>query len=112
MRVLIADDNQDSASSLAVLLQGWGYEPVVVHDGLAALVRLRDADSPTLALLAGIMPGLNGIDICREIRKEGSKPYRYLIMVTGQAGKERMLEGLNAGADQYLVKPADPNELR
>jgi two-component system cell cycle response regulator len=111
MRVLIADDNQDWGQSLALLLQLWGYEPVVVYDGLAAMACLREPDGPTLALLDGIMPGLNGIDICRVIRREEFQPYRYVIMVTGQGGKNQMLDGLHAGADDYLVKPVDPLEL-
>jgi two-component system, cell cycle response regulator len=111
MRVLIADDNRDSAESLATLLRIWGFVPVIVHDGEAALAFLREAAIPTLALIDWIMPGTNGIDICREIRKETNQPYTYLILVTGRSGKEHMVDGLNAGADDYLIKPVDPHEL-
>jgi len=112
MRVLIADDNRDSAESLAVLLRIWGFVPVIVHDGQAALAFLREAAVPTLALLDWVMPGINGIDICREIRKEVKRPYTYVILVTGHGGKDHMVDGLTAGADDYLIKPVDPHELR
>jgi two-component system, cell cycle response regulator len=111
MRVLIADDNQDSADSLAILLRIWGFEPVIVHDGLAALAFLREAAVPTLALLDWVMPGMDGIAICREIRKETNRTYTYVILVTGRGGKNHMVDGLTAGADDYLIKPVDPDEL-
>jgi diguanylate cyclase (GGDEF)-like protein len=111
MRVLIADDNKDCAQSLATLLGAWGFEPVVVYDGSAALARLNEPDAPTLALLDWIMPEVNGIDVCRALRTDTHRPYTYVILVTGRGGKEQMLDGLNAGADDYLVKPVDTNEL-
>jgi two-component system, cell cycle response regulator len=111
MRVLIADDNQDSAESLATLLRIWGFVPVIVHDGQAALAFLRQAAVPTLALLDWVMPGMDGIEICQEIRKESNRAYTYVILVTGHSGKDHMVGGLNAGADDYLIKPVDPNEL-
>jgi two-component system cell cycle response regulator len=111
MRVLIADDHPDSAESFAILLSAWGLEPTIVHDGLAALAFLRESTAPTLALLDWIMPGLDGPGVCREIRRETNRPYVYVILVTGRSGKAQMLDGLHAGADDYLVKPVDPNEL-
>jgi diguanylate cyclase (GGDEF)-like protein len=111
MRVLIADDHRDSAESFAILLRAWGLEPAIVEDGLAALAFLRESAAPTLALLDWIMPGLDGPGVCREIRKDINRPYVYVILVTGRSGKEQMLDGLHAGADDYLVKPVDPNEL-
>jgi diguanylate cyclase (GGDEF)-like protein len=111
MRVLIADDHVDASHWLAVLLRCWGYDPVTVHDGLAALSVLRGPDAPSLAVLDWMMPGLDGIDVCREIRKHSDRLYTYIVLVTGRGGKEQMLDGLKAGADDYLVKPVDPNEL-
>ena len=66
MRVLIADDNRDVTRSLVILLRTWGFEPVPFHDGLTALQSLREAEAPTIAVLDGMMPGMNGIDVCRE----------------------------------------------
>jgi two-component system, cell cycle response regulator len=111
MRVLVADDSTDAAQSLAMLLGIWGFEPVVAHDGVTALARLRDVPALTLALLDWNMPGMNGIDICRLLRQDSSRPYTYLILVTGR-GREQMVDGLESGADDYLIKPVDPDELR
>lgn len=111
MRVLIADDHRDSAETLAFLLRVRGFEPVLVYDGITALDMLQTTDSPVLALLDWNMPGLNGTDICRAIRQDTARPYTYIIMVTGLGSKEQMLEGLNAGADDYLLKPVQTNEL-
>jgi len=112
MRVLIADDNAEAAASLAVLLRHWGFEPIVVHDGMAALKMLEGAQAPGLAHLDWYMAALAGIEVCRRLRKKVDTPYTYVILVTGRGGKQDMLEGLNAGADDYLTKPVDPNELR
>ncbi len=112
MRILVADDNQDSALTLAVLLRAWGYSPQVVHDGKAALACLREPDAPTLALLDWVMPGLDGIEICRQVRQDTGRPYTYVILVTGRGGKDQMVDGLNAGADDYLIKPIDTDELQ
>ncbi len=111
MRILIADDESHSGDLLTVLLQPWGYEPVVVHDGLAALDLLTGPDAPRLALLDWKMPGLDGIEVCREVRKS-DQPYSYLILVTGLGGRQQMLEGLEAGADEFLTKPVEPAELK
>jgi diguanylate cyclase (GGDEF)-like protein len=112
MRVLIADDHIDASVTLGVLLRCWGYEPIVVHDGLAALAVLSGPQAPTLALLDWAMPGVNGIEICRRVRANVDRPYTYVILVTGRGGKELMVDGLEAGADDYLIKPMDHDELR
>ena len=111
MQVLIADDNHESAETLAMLLQAWEYEPILAHDGSTALAILQGPKAPRLALLDFIMPGMNGIEICREIRTEASQPYAYAILVTGQTGREEMIAALRAGADDFLIKPVDANEL-
>ena len=85
MRVLIADDNRDSADTLAMLCDTWGYESTVVFDGDSALATLRQPDAPKLCLLDWEMPGATGIDICAALRKEREIPYRYLILITGRA---------------------------
>src|SRR5947209_4000528 len=111
MRVLVADDSPDAAQSLALVLRAWHFVPVVVHDGHTALASLRAPSAPTLALLDWTMPGLSGIELCRLLRQERDRPYTYVILVTGR-GREGMIAGLDAGADDYLVKPVDPDELR
>src|SRR3954468_11390206 len=112
MQVLIADDVRDSGETLAVMLRKWGFQPKVVFDGNSALAALKEPDAPSLALLDWWMPGTNGIDVCRELRRDGSRPYVYLMLVTGGGGREQMLDGLKAGADDSLIKPIDPSELQ
>jgi len=112
MRVLIADDNRDSAQTLAFLLREWGFEPVIAYEGVSALAILCEPSAPVLALLDWKMPGINGFDICRELRKDSDRPYTYIILVTGQSAKEAMVDGLKAGADDYLIKPVDHHELQ
>jgi diguanylate cyclase (GGDEF)-like protein len=112
MRVLIADDDAGTTTTLAILARAWGYDPLIVHDGQAALVQLQGQDAPTLAVLDWFMPGMNGVDVCRQLRQDAARPYTYVILVTGRGGKDQMLDGLEAGADDFLVKPVDPNEMR
>jgi diguanylate cyclase (GGDEF)-like protein len=112
MRLLIAEDQVHLGRLLKDMLSAWGYDSVVVNDGLSALEILSDADAPRLALLDWIMPGLDGIQVCREVRKDADRPYTYLVLVTGEGGKQEMLDGLDAGADDYLVKPIDAHELK
>jgi two-component system cell cycle response regulator len=111
MRVLIADDDPDTTTSLALLAQAWGYDPVTAHDGKTALEILQDPEAPRLAILDWFMPRHSGIDVCRELRQQASKPYTYCVLVTAHASKPALLDALEAGADDYLVKPVDPNEL-
>jgi two-component system cell cycle response regulator len=111
MRVLIADDEPRQGDLLAEVLRAWGYEPLIVHDGLAALATLRAEDAPRLALVDWLMPGLDGIEVCRAVRKVPF-PYCYLVLVTGRGGHEQRIDGLHAGADDFLAKPVDTAELK
>jgi two-component system, cell cycle response regulator len=111
MRLLIADDEPHPALLMAEVLQTWEYEPVLVHDGLAALAMLRASNPPRLALLDWQMPGLDGIQVCREVR-QAKEPFSYLILVTGHGGREQRIDGLEAGADDFLAKPVDTSELK
>jgi len=112
MKILIAEDDPHQARQLDVLARTWGYEPVVVHDGLSALRALDAPDAPRLVLLDWVLPGLDGIRVCREVREEQDRPYTYIVLVTGQGGRPERLAGLEAGADDFLAKPVDPPELR
>jgi diguanylate cyclase (GGDEF)-like protein len=73
---------------------------------------LQANDSPRLAILDWVMPGRDGIEICREVRKQNKRPYIYILMLTAKVRKEDIVEGLEAGADDYLIKPYNPYELR
>jgi diguanylate cyclase (GGDEF)-like protein len=112
MRVLVADDDSVTRLLLKVSLERWKYEVILAEDGTQALKALFEEDAPKIAILDWVMPGKDGIDICRELRKRGSGPYIYCLLLTSKADKEDLLKGLEAGADDYLVKPFDPLELK
>ncbi len=110
--MLIAEDDPVSRRLLEAFLVKWDYEVVSVTDGTAAERELQSEDAPRLAILDWMMPGINGIDICREVRKRAAEPYIYILLVTAKGQQEDVLRGLEAGADDYLTKPYDPPELR
>jgi len=110
MRILIAEDEVVTAHILQKLLRSWEYETVMVKDGLAALETLRAANPPELALLDWMMPGKDGPDVCRLLRAENART--YIILLTSRTERADVVVGLDAGADDYLVKPFDPEELR
>jgi two-component system, cell cycle response regulator len=112
MRVLIADDNAMSRLTLRSQLKKWGYEVVEASDGDAAWAILSMPDSPRLAILDWMMPGLDGIELCRRVRAQCLEPYVYVILLTGREGRDDVVAGLDAGADDYVTKPFDAQELR
>jgi two-component system cell cycle response regulator len=112
VRVLIAEDDLISRRLLESFLQKWGYEVVLAAEGNAAWQTLQQADAPRLAILDWMMPGKDGVQICREIRQLQDQPYIYVLLLTAKGQKLDLLSGLEAGADDYLTKPFDPHELR
>ena len=112
MKVLIADDDLVSRRLLEAMLTRWGYEVVVTHDGVEAWEVLQGTNAPMLAILDWMMPGMDGVEVCRKVRQRGQEPYIYLILLTTKGLKENLIEGLDAGADDYLTKPFDPHELQ
>lgn len=112
MKILIADDESVSRHMLQALLAKWNYDVVSVEDGNAAWESLKSADAPRMALLDWMMPGQNGVDVCRELRKERPEPYTYILLLTAKDAKESVVEGLESGADDYLTKPFNPQELK
>jgi len=111
MKILVADDETVSRRMLQGLLTKWGYEVVSVEDGAAAWEQLSRPDAPRLALLDWMMPGQNGVDVCRQLRRERPEPYTYLVLLTARDAKEYVVEGLESGADDYLTKPFEFREL-
>lgn len=97
---------------LSRLVEDWGYEAVVVDDGLAAIDCLSRPNGPGLALLDWEMPGLNGPEICRRIHARQPGEPRYLILLTAREGQDHVVHGLEAGADDYVTKPFNHAELR
>lgn len=112
MRLLLAEDHPVTRKQLELLLGSWGHEVVTCTDGAEALNVLMQEDTPRLAILDWVMPEKNGADICREIRKLKNRPYVYIILLTAKSGEEDVIEGFEAGADDYIVKPFAPHELR
>ena len=110
--VLIADDDTVSRTMLQSCLQKWGLSVSTAQDGLYAWHELQKTDAPSLIILDWMMPGFSGIELCRKIRAEKSSHYPYILLLTSRDAKEDLVEGLDAGADDYLTKPFNPSELR
>jgi DNA-binding response OmpR family regulator len=111
MRILIAEDDATSRRLLEVTLARQGHEVLSASDGDEAWERLHEKDAPRLAILDWMMPGRDGIEICRRLRREPRSSYVYLLLVTTKTRTEDIIHGLEAGADDYLTKPYDPQEL-
>jgi diguanylate cyclase (GGDEF)-like protein len=112
MKVLLADDDAFYRHSLRKTLERWGYEVVTASDGNEALHILQGDEPPSLAILDWMMPGLDGVDVCCQVRERREHPYVYIILITAKSQKKDIIAGLEAQADDYLVKPFDPQELR
>lgn len=111
-RVLIAEDHYVSRHLLERNLMNWGFDVVSAEDGEAALSVLLSENAPPLAVLDWMMPKLDGVEVCSRVRSEHGRPYVYLLLLTAKSQKEEIAAGLDAGADDYVVKPFDPEELR
>ncbi len=112
MRVLVADDDPLARRLLEVTLTRSGYEVLAVADGVKAWDVLCGQDSPTLALLDWMMPGLTGVDVCRKVREATPRGPIYLIVVTSKGQTEDVVNALRTGADDYITKPFEIEELR
>jgi DNA-binding response OmpR family regulator len=112
MRVLLADDNSDFRESLAFVISTWGYECLEASNGIKAWQILQRENAPRLALLDWTMPGMSGLEVCRKVRETMHNEVPYLILVTGRSEKEDLVAGLEGGADEYLIKPVDFEELQ
>jgi two-component system, cell cycle response regulator len=111
VKILIADDNATFRYALGEKLTSLGYDVVFAADGHEAWEALQGEDAPRLAVLDRMMPGLDGLELCRRVRGRAEGPYVYLILLTALAMREDIIGGLQAGADDYVVKPVDTQEL-
>jgi diguanylate cyclase (GGDEF)-like protein len=111
-RVLVAEDDPVSRRMATALLGKWGYEVLAVADGTEAWNVLESRDAPRLAVLDWMLPGAEGIEVCRRVRRQMSRPYVYILLLTAVSQKQHLVTALDAGADDYLVKPFDAAELR
>ncbi len=112
VKILIADDSIVSRHLLEATLRKWGYEVAVACDGAQALELLQQDQAPALAILDWMMPGMTGLEVCRRIRQRGREPYIYILLLTSKSQKEDLIEGMEAGADDYITKPFDQHELQ
>ena len=112
MRVLAAEDNPVFQSVLRSMLTKWGYEAVVARDGNEAWGVLQSEDAPRLAILDWMMPGIDGVELCRRARAAGREPYQYILLLTARTESQDLVDGMEAGADDYLTKPFNAHELR
>ena len=112
MRALIADDDPVAAMAVSRSMSNWGFETAVVHDGLAAWEHLTSSDPASLAIVDWEMPGLEGPELCRRVRSDTERAHLYLILLTARNSSTDLVAGLEAGADDYLIKPVDLNELK
>jgi two-component system, cell cycle response regulator len=108
--ILIAEDEKNLRYLLAMTLKSWGYGVVETHSGTEAWDALQGEGAPMLAILDWQMPGMEGVEVVKKIREEGLNT--YVLLLTSLSRKAKIVEGLEAGADDYVVKPFDPPELR
>ncbi|MBT3606290.1 MAG: response regulator [Candidatus Latescibacteria bacterium] len=111
MRILLAEDDRIPLEALKSLLTKWGHDVVACSNGLEAWQILQRDDAPTMAILDWVMPGLEGVDICRKVRELPRNEQTYLILLTGKGSEKDIVTGLEAGADDYVVKPFNREEL-
>jgi len=111
-RVLVAEDDAMFRRILQKWLENWGYHVIVAEDGGKAWSILQQERPPELLILDWMMPEIEGVELCRRIRERQRPPYQYILLVTGKDDKEDLVKGLEAGADDYLTKPFEQNELR
>jgi len=112
VKILIADDETMSRRLLQKTLERSGYEVIAVENGVLAKESLFRTDGPRLALLDWMMPELDGPGVCRAVREKLERSYVYMILLTSKDAKEDVVAGLESGADDYLVKPFDADELK
>jgi diguanylate cyclase (GGDEF)-like protein len=112
MHAVVADDDRIATAILQRSLERWGVDVTVVHDGEAAWQVLSGGVTPDLAIVDWMMPGIDGIELCRRIRADPALASLYVLLLTGRGTRIDLIAGLDAGADDYMVKPIDAEELR
>jgi sigma-B regulation protein RsbU (phosphoserine phosphatase) len=112
VKILIAEDDAVSRTLLEASLKKWGYEVITVRDGLEAWQALQGQDASELAVLDWMMPGMDGLEVCRKVREIPPVRPIHIILLTARGGRGDVVKGLEAGADDYITKPYDLGELR
>jgi two-component system cell cycle response regulator len=112
MKILIAEDDPISRRVLEAHLLEWGYEVVVASDGGEAWEIIQQPESPSLIISDWMMPNMDGLELCRKIREMKKSNYTYFIILTAKERQEDVVKGLQAGADDFLIKPFHQEELK
>ena len=107
--IIIADDDPVSREIISTTVTTWGFRAIVTQDGHEAMAAIRAEQGPILAILDWMMPGMDGLEVCRRVRE--TSRLTHIILLTARGGKENIVEGFRAGADDYLVKPFHADEL-
>ena len=112
MRALIADDDRTTTTLLSRTLERWGFETSVANDGESAWSAITSSAPPSIAIVDWMMPGIDGPELCRRLQGDPKRARIYVILLTSRTGRHDVVAGLEAGADDYLTKPFDRDELR
>jgi len=112
MKILVADDDPVFQMLLTQMLIEWGYDVLLATDGNEAWNQVRSQGGPRLAIVDWVMPGLDGLEVCRRVRAERKNDYVYILLMTAKNKSSDLLTVMEAGADDYVTKPFDPEELR
>ena len=112
MRVLVAEDDRSTRLELETAVAKWGYDVAVAWDGAEAWAALQCEDAPELVILDWMMPAMDGIEVCRNVRQAFEPGSVYIIILTSKDRREDVVEGFKAGADDYIIKPFDHKTLR
>lgn len=111
-RILLAEDHYVSRHLLERNLTNWGFQVQTAEDGEAALRILEGENPPTLVLIDWVMPKMDGVEVCRRLRALTGRPFTYVLLLTAKNRKDELDAALEAGIDEYVVKPYDVGELR
>lgn len=112
MKILIAEDENIARRRLEKFLESMNYEVISCKNGLEAWEVIQSENAPNLLILDWIMPDMSGVEICRKVRKQAREPYTYILLLTSKTEAEDIISGMEAGADDYITKPFNHNELR
>jgi diguanylate cyclase (GGDEF)-like protein len=112
LKILIAEDNAVSRRVLEIKLTKWGYEVLCANNGTEAWEILQANDAPPIAILDWIIPGIDRVELCRRVRERTNELSTYIILLTAKDRKEDVVKAMDAGADDYIIKPSDPSELQ
>ncbi len=112
MRILLADDDPTYRELISCLLAEWGFTAVTADNGQKAIELLQGDDPPKLAVLDWMMPEMDGFEVCRRIRQANGDCVPYVLLMTGQSNRDELVKLLVAGADDYIIKPFEPLDLK